>query len=57
MYKDSSNHWITNNGDIKLINELDTNHLNNIDKRFKVLFIRLIKVKIEIFKRKYFRIR
>lgn len=51
LHKYSTKHWISNYGDIKLIKDLDDNHLNNINKKFKILFIRLLKVKIEIFKR------
>lgn len=50
-----SNYWITRDRKVNLIKDLETNHLKNIDTMFGVLFWRVLKVKIELLKRKIFR--
>jgi hypothetical protein len=47
--------WITRDREIKKIKELETSHLKNIDKMFGVMFWRLLRVKLELVKRKIFR--
>ena len=50
-----SNYWITRDRKVNLIKDLETSHLKNIDTMFGVLFWRVLKVKIELLKRKIFR--
>jgi hypothetical protein len=50
--KKDSSVWITKDGKVDKIKNLETGHLQNIDEFFKTLFKRLIRIKIELVKRK-----
>lgn len=49
-----SRYWITKNGQVNMIKDLESSHLEDIDKMFKTTLLRLVKVKFELLKRKIF---
>jgi len=50
--KENPNVWVSNNGKTQNIDKLTISHLKNIDLKFSVLFKRLVKVKLQLLKRK-----
>ena len=55
MKNNNENIWITLNDEEIVISELEDSYLSDIDNTFSILFKRLINIKIEIFKRKFFK--
>ena len=50
--RQNSSFWITKTGCVEKIRDLETPHLNNINRMFGIMFKRLLRVKLELFMRR-----